>query len=310
MHMPYWFVANSFNGSDRDSKDGFGRIMAPLKDKLSYKEAHEKILIAYNEFEYYNKMNDRGAFPKLMYGFNIAKTKIAIGKFEDGKESALISIRERTEVDLIRLDDNTPHRKSAFETTQDDHFEGDSTQKLILQLSWALDMYRMLLTQTVMDWAINLDATNPEEPPFRIEPEVMQLNLKQDTINSNHLKMVLDKMIKSFKMIDRNSAKKLQSKICTSPAKINTAIRGLLSAMKKIEYGHRVMKSLRLEAAKILIHFVLGAHERQQKNGGSSRVIGTLLMEAYEWDPDVLVPRDLPKVYLKMAQDQGFRPNL
>ena len=205
---------------------------------------------------------------------------------------------------LVRLDGNTTKCKSVSDASQDDQFEGGSTQKLILQLSWALDMYRMLLTQTVIDWAVHLDSTNPEEPPFAIEPEVMALNLKPDSINSQHLKMVFDKMIQSFKMIDRTAAESLIEKICTSPAKINIAIRGLLSAMKKIEHGHKVMKTLRNEVAKVIIEFVLAAHEKQKETKSSSRVIGTLLMEAYEWDGDVMVPRDLPKVYLKMAQ--GF----
>ena len=56
-------------------------------------------MIAFDEFEYYNKLNDKGEFPKLMYGFNIAKTNIAIGKFEEGKKSALVSIRERTQAE-------------------------------------------------------------------------------------------------------------------------------------------------------------------------------------------------------------------
>lgn len=208
---------------------------------------------------------------------------------------------------LVRLDGTKTQRKSASEAAQDDHFEGGSTQKLVLQLNWALDMYRMILTQMVVDWAVNLDQTNPEDPPFEIEPEVLKLNLKQDAINSQHLNMVFDKMIKSFKMIDRNSAETLLGKICTSPAKINSAVRVFLSAMKKIEHGHKVMKSLRHEVAKVIIDFVLAAHENQKQTNSSSRVIGTLLLEAYEWDADVLVPRDLPKVYLKMAQ--GFHPD-
>ena len=73
--------------------------MAPLKNKLSYNEAKEKVMIAFDEFEYYRKLNDKGEYPKLMYGFNIAKTNIAIGKFEDGKKSALVSIRQRTEAE-------------------------------------------------------------------------------------------------------------------------------------------------------------------------------------------------------------------
>ena len=91
--------ANSLNQSDRETTDGFGRVMAPLKNKLSYREAKEKVMIAFDEFEYYNKLNDKNQFPKLMYGFNIAKTYIAIGKFEEGKQSALVSIKERTEAE-------------------------------------------------------------------------------------------------------------------------------------------------------------------------------------------------------------------
>jgi hypothetical protein len=84
---------------DRETKEGFQRVMAPLKNKMTYKDANDKVNIAFNEFEYYNKMNIKGEFPKLMYGFNIAKTNFAIGKFQDGKRSALISIRERTEAE-------------------------------------------------------------------------------------------------------------------------------------------------------------------------------------------------------------------
>jgi hypothetical protein len=208
---------------------------------------------------------------------------------------------------LVRLSDNTTYRKSASEAAQDDHFEGGSTQKLILQLNWALDMYRMLITQMVVDWAVNLDATNPGEPPFAIEPEVMRLKLKEDAINSQHLNMIFEKM-KSFKMMDRNSVRELQRKILGSPQKVNAAIRGILSAMKKIESGHKVMKALRIEVGKIIMDFVIGAYQRQQRNKSSSRVIGSLLMEAFEWDKNVVVPDELPKIYLKMAQDFSPAP--
>ena len=114
--------------------------MAPLKNKMSWKEAQEKIQIAFDEFEYYSKMNVNGEFPKLMYGFNISKTNFALGKFKEGRRFALASIKERAEADLARLDDTGNRRKSASEAAQDDHFEGGSTQKLILQLNWALDM--------------------------------------------------------------------------------------------------------------------------------------------------------------------------
>ena len=125
--------ANSSCRSDRDRKDGLLRVMAPLKNTLSYKEAQHKIQVAFEEFEYYSKMNVNGDFPKLMYGFNIAKALFALGKFDEGKRFALSSIQERAEADLDRLGDNGARRKSANE---DDHFEGGSTQKLILQLNW------------------------------------------------------------------------------------------------------------------------------------------------------------------------------
>ena len=80
-------------------------------------------------------MNVNGEFPKLMYGFNISKTSFALGRFEEGRQSALLSIKERAEADLERLDDNGSKRKSNDDS---DHFEGGSTQKLILQLNWAL----------------------------------------------------------------------------------------------------------------------------------------------------------------------------
>jgi hypothetical protein len=60
--------ANSLNRLDRETKEGFQRVMAPLKNKMTYKDANEKVNIAFNEFEHYNKLNDKGDFPKLMYG--------------------------------------------------------------------------------------------------------------------------------------------------------------------------------------------------------------------------------------------------
>lgn len=127
--------ANSACRLDRERKDGLLRVMAPLKDKMSYKEARQKVEVASEEFQYYSKMNVNGEFPKLMYGFNISKTSFALGRFEEGRQSALLSIKERAEADLERLDDNGSKRKSNDDS---DHFEGGSTQKLILQLNWAL----------------------------------------------------------------------------------------------------------------------------------------------------------------------------
>jgi hypothetical protein len=37
--------------------------------------------------------------PLSQCSFNIAKTNFAIGKFEEGKQSAVVSIRERTEAE-------------------------------------------------------------------------------------------------------------------------------------------------------------------------------------------------------------------
>ena len=102
-----------------------------------------------------------------MYGFNIAKTNFALGKFEEGRKLALASIKERAKADLSRLDNDGARQRSA---PRDDHFEGGSTQKLILQLQWALDMVRMLVTQAVLDQAINADAETKNE----IVPEVLR----------------------------------------------------------------------------------------------------------------------------------------
>ena len=41
----------------------------------------------------------------------------------------------------------------------------------------------------------------------------------------------------------------------------------------------------------------------QKRDKSSSRVVGSLLMEALEWDKDVKIPKDLPKMYLKMTQE-------
>lgn len=293
--------ANSLCRSDRERKDGLLRVMAPLKNKMSWKEAKEKIQIAFDEFEYYRKMNVNGEFPKLMYGFNISKTNFALGKFKEGKRYALASIQERAEADLVRLDDTRNRRKSAAEAAQEDHFEGGSTQKLILQLNWSLDMARMLVTQMVIDYAINADETSKDTLPSLLSPMV-QLKLKDDVINMPHLCVILEKVV-TYKLMDKASEKRLLEKISGNPIKVNAAIKGLLSAMKTLEFGYQIMADLRVEVGKIIMNFVTGAHQMQKQTKSSSRVIGSLLMEALEWDKNLKIPKDLPKMYLKMAQE-------
>ena len=41
----------------------------------------------------------------------------------------------------------------------------------------------------------------------------------------------------------------------------------------------------------------------QKQTKSSSRVVGSLLMEALEWDKDVEIPDNLPRQYVKMAQE-------
>lgn len=296
--------ANSLCRSDRERKEGLLRVMAPLKDKSSYKEASEKIQIAFDEFEYYQKMNVNGEFPKLMYGFNISKTNFARGNFSEGKIRALASIKERAEADLVRLNGDSTCRRSATEVAQDDHFEGGSTQKLILQLNWALDLNRMLVSQMVIDWAINADSTKPSLPPSQmlLESSIKGLTLNDNAINSQHLSLILDRA-KELKMLDKTSEKKFIEQISGDPIKINSAIRGLLCAMKTIEAGHMVMNELRVEVGKVIMKFVTGAHRKQKETKSSSRVIGSLLVEALEWDKNVKIPKSLPSIYLKMAQE-------
>ena len=287
---------NSLWREDRVRKDGLLRAMCPLKNKLSWREAQEKIEIAFDEFEYYRMMNMDGEFPHLMYGVNISKTSFALGKFEEGTKFALGSIKERIEADLARMDDG-PRPK------QDDRFEGGSTQKLILQLNWALDMYRMLVTQMVVDYAINADSANCKLPScIALEPIVRNLQMRDDVMNTAQLRVLLEKA-ESVRLLDKASIKNLLSKISGDPVKVNAAIRGLVGAMKILDTGYQAMTDLRVEVGKVIMTFVVGAHRMQKQTKSSSRVVGSLLMEALEWDQNVIIPTELPKMYLKMAQE-------
>ena len=300
--------ANSLCRSDRERKDGLLRVMAPLKNPASYKEAQEKIRIASEEFEYYSVHNVKGEFPRLMYGFNISKTCFALGKFEEGKCSALASIKERAESDLDRLDDGNSRKTG--EATQEEHLEGGSTQKLILQLNWALDMNRMLITQMVVDYAINADSKSSTSMPSSIllDPTVKGLTLKDDVINMPHLCLVLEKAVQ-YKLLDKASEKKLLDKISGNPLKVNAAIKGLLSAIRTLESGHQAMSDLRVEVGKVIMNFIAAAHRMQKQTKSSTRVVGSLLMEAMEWDKNVQIPPELPKMYVKMAQELTQTPS-
>ncbi|EJK46806.1 hypothetical protein THAOC_34510 [Thalassiosira oceanica] len=298
--------ANSLFRPDREKKDGLLRVMAPLKEKGSYKDAQVKIQVAFEEFEYYSRMNVNGEFPKLMYGFNIAKTLFALGRFKEGRRSALASIKERAEADLARLDDTGNRRRAPNEANNDDHFEGGSTQKLILQLNWALDMNRMLVTQMLVEWATKATSSSASLPSSHLlEPTIEGLSLKDDEIAMPHLKVILDKAI-TYKLLDPSSEKEVLRKISGDPIQINAMIRGLLCALKTLESGYREMSELRVDVGKIIMNFVSGAHRRQRQTKSSSRVVGSLLMEAKEWDKNVEIPSDLPKMYVKMAIDMNF----
>ena len=61
------------------------------------------------------------------------------------------------------------------------------------------------------------------------------------------------------------------------------------------------MQELTLVASFLTV--VSGAHRMQKRDKSSSRVVGSLLMEALEWDKNVKIPKDLPKMYLKMTQE-------
>jgi predicted transcriptional regulator len=117
-----------------------------------------------------------------------------------------------------------------------------------------------------------------------------------------HLSLILEKA-KKYNMVDKESGRKLLESISGNPIKVNAAINGLLSAMQTIEAGHKVMQELRVQVGKVIMNFVSEAYSRQRQNMSSSRVIGSLLMEALEWDKDVAVPKDLPKMYAKMAAE-------
>ena len=200
------------------------------------------------------------------------------------------------------MDDTRNRRKSAAEAAQEDHFEGGSTQKLILQLNWSLDMARMLVTQMVIDYAMNADETSKDTLPPLLTPMVQGLKLKDDVINMPHLCVILEKVV-TYKLMDKASEKRLLEKISGNPIKVNAAIKGLLSAMKTLEFGYQIMADLRVEVGKIIMNFVTGAHQMQKQTKSSSRVIGSLLMEALEWDKNLKIPKGLPKMYLKMAQE-------
>ena len=79
--------------------------------------------------------------------------------------------------------------------------------------------------------------------------------------------------------------------------------------MKTLESGYQTMADLRVEVGKIIMKFVTGAHRMQKQTKSSSRVVGSLLMEALEWDKNVKIPKDLPKMYLKMAQELTQGPS-
>lgn len=164
----------------------------------------------------------------------------------------------------------------------------------------------MLVTQMVIDYAINADSSSKNElpSPILIEPLLDGMKLKDDVINMRHLYVILEKAI-AYKLLDKTSEKALLEKISGDPIKINAAIRGILSAMKTLECGYQTMADLRVEVGKIIMNFVTGAHRMQRQTKSSSRVVGSLLMEAFEWDKNLKIPETLPKQYVKMAQDMG-----
>mmetsp|Transcript_7966 Transcript_7966/g.17279 ORF Transcript_7966/g.17279 Transcript_7966/m.17279 type:complete len:169 (-) Transcript_7966:143-649(-) len=163
----------------------------------------------------------------------------------------------------------------------------------------------MLVTQMVIDYAMNADSKskNTLPSPILLEPMVQGLTLKDDVINMPHLCVILEKAV-TYKLMDKASEKKLLEKISGNPIKVNAAIRGLLSAMKTLEYGYQAMADLRVKVGKIIMKFVTGAHRMQKQTKSSSRVVGSLLMEALEWDKNLEIPKELKGVF-RLIQKQG-----
>ena len=162
----------------------------------------------------------------------------------------------------------------------------------------------------VVDYAMNAEADSKLPSPMLLEPMVQGLTLKEDVINMPHLCVILEKAV-TYKLMDKASEKRLLERISGNPIKVNAAIKGLLSAMKTLEYGYQAMAGLRVDVGKIIMKFVTGAHRMQKQTKSSSRVVGSLLMEALEWDKNLItkIPKDLPKMYVKMAQEFTQGPN-
>lgn len=125
---------------------------------------------------------------------------------------------------------------------------------MLLHFGWirALDMNRMLVTQMVLDYAINADSPNTVLPDILLEPTVEGLALKEDVINMPHLKLVLEKAVR-YKLLDKAYEKRLLEQISGNPIKVNATIKGLLAAMKALEAGHQAMADLRVEVGKIIM---------------------------------------------------------
>ena len=107
------------------------------------------------------------------------------------------------------------------------------------------------------------------------------------------MRIFIDRIV-SLELVEQSFVDDLMEKISQGELETKMASSAWAQAVKREESTESAFTRLRAEAATLVMQFALDV--RRPSRDASSRVVGTFLNEAREWDPNVETPEELSKI--------------
>lgn len=214
-------------------------------------------------------------WPEHLPVWNEALALIVLGKFDEGCSRCVDSLRLRLEDEMSNVtDDGVQELSSAGTNVTGNH-------DFVLHVDKAFEISRSITAQKALAgmYGDSFEGVSCDQ--------------------SSDLQNILDRALE-MKLLDFASAKEVTNKISSNELDSDKVYFVWAHAVLVEESGKAAYADLRAKAAAALVEFTLSL--KQNMSAASSRVIGTILKEALEWDPDASIPEELSKAESLVAE--------
>jgi len=245
------------------------RIYEEGREASRLDQAREKFEVALTDFEFCAEQSTEQGWPQWNNVWNEALTLVVLGRFVEGcfRCADALRLRKEEEMESANVNDKTFQQSKPATSTR-------GNDDLILHIDMAFKISRVFTTQQAMEETY-------ADAPCEF--------LGDGTTASS----VLDKAV-SMKFLDLSYVEDIRYRIACKGLSAEKVASIWARAIETEESAKAAYIELRSAAAATLEEFTLSL--RQNMQGASSRVLGTIMKEALEWDPEVSIPKELSKV--------------